>query len=98
MNKKLKTIEITLEDIELIMGERFSMFPDILENCFCVKCKDYITTIVNYKAFLNPLQDVELGGTCIKCGHAVGRYIETGEIEESVKAAKHIRRIKKSGF
>lgn len=94
----LNTIKITLEDIELIMGDRFSFFTEILDNCFCANCEKHQTSITNYKAYLNNLQDLILKGECIKCGGPVGRYIETGENKESVETAKHIRSIKKSKF
>ncbi|MEX2594961.1 MAG: hypothetical protein WD426_19515 [Anditalea sp.] len=94
----LDTIEITLEDIELIMGDRFSFFPEILDSCFCVNCESHQTSIINYKAYLNNLQDIILEGQCVKCGRPVGRYMETGENKESVETAKHIRNIKKSKF
>ncbi|MEX2594967.1 MAG: hypothetical protein WD426_19545 [Anditalea sp.] len=94
----LNTIEITLEDIGLIMGDRFSFFPEILDSCFCANCEKHQTSITNYKAYLNNLQDITLEGHCVKCGHPVGRNIETGENKESVETAKHIRHIKKSKF
>ena len=90
--KYLDTIEISLEDIELIMGDSFTFFPQLLDNCFCTKCEDHQTTIINYRAYLNNLQDIYLQGECAKCGQAVGRYIETGESKESVEAANHIRK------
>jgi hypothetical protein len=92
----LDTIEISLKDIELIMGDSFSFFPELLDNCFCAKCENHTTSIINYKAYLNNLQDISLRGECARCGQAVGRYIETGESKESVEAADRIRKIKKS--
>lgn len=92
------TIEINLEDIELIMGDSFSFFPTILNNCFCAKCENHQTSIINYKAFLNNLQDISLKGECKRCGQQVGRYIETGESKESAEAANHIRKIKEGKY
>lgn len=91
----LDTIEITGEDTKLIMGDSFTFFPQLLDNCFCAKCEDHQTTIINYRAYLNNLQDISLQGECAKCGQAVGRYIETGESKESVEAADHVRNLKK---
>lgn len=90
----LDTIEITGEDIKLIMGDSFTFFPQLLDNCFCAKREDHQTTIINYRAY-NNLQDISLQGECAKCGQAVGRYIETGESKESVEAADHVRNLKK---
>lgn len=89
-------IEISLEDVALIMGDSYSFFPRILKNCFCGKCENHITTIVMYRIYLDPLQDIVLKGNCASCGHQVGRHIETGENKESVGVATHIRGIIKN--
>jgi hypothetical protein len=86
-------IEITLDDIEIIMGNGYEFFPRIVGNCFCSWCEDHITTITNYKAYLNNLQDIILKGECSRCGKPVGRYIETGDSIESAGVAKHVREI-----
>jgi len=92
MKKKEKPeIEIDLDDIKMIMQNDFVHFSKILENCFCAKCPKSVTTIINYKAYLNDLDDIILRGNCITCGHEVARYIETGEQLDSAKRAKQIR-------
>ena len=86
-------IEITLDDIEIIMGDSYEFFPRIVENCFCARCQEPVTTIVMYRSYLNYLQDIILKGQCARCGNQVARYIETGENKESAGVAKHIRKI-----
>ncbi|WP_378410655.1 hypothetical protein [Rhodocytophaga aerolata] len=90
-----KEIEITLEDVELIMGENIHFLNKYIENCFCRNCNPSLTTITNYRFFLNDLEDIILKGDCIKCSSPVARYIETGENKESAGMAKHIREIVK---
>ena len=90
-----KEIEINLEDVELIMGETIQFLSNCIENCFCRNCNPSLTTITNYRFFLNELEDIILKGECIKCSSPVARYIETGENKESAEIAKHIREIVK---
>jgi len=90
-----KEIEINLEDVELIMGENIHFLNKCIENCFCRNCNPSLTTITNYRFYLNELEDIILKGECIKCSSPVARYIETGENKESAGMAKHIREIVK---
>ena len=86
VNEKL--IQITQEDLKFIYGEDYTIFKQkILPNCFCNCCAEdkNLTTIVNFKIFLNDLNDVVLKGFCHKCGKPVGRYIETGEVPKYEK-------------
>ncbi len=90
-------IEIGEEDIRIIMQEDYHHWDKLTSNCFCWHCKgeERLTTIVNYKAYLNDLEDILLKGECKTCGHPVNRYIETGENKEKAAVAKHIRLIMK---
>ncbi|MDQ0965933.1 DNA polymerase II large subunit [Flavobacterium sp. W4I14] len=49
-----------------------------------------MSTITNYKPYLNKLNDIILKGFCLKCGGPVNRYIETGENIQSAAVAMHI--------
>lgn len=89
-------IEISQEDVALIMGDNYVHFDRIRENTFCSKCDNPATTIVMYRAYLNTSQDIILHGQCARCGHRVGRYIETGENKEKAAVAKHILEIIKN--
>lgn len=87
-------IEIQQEDLEFIYGNGYELFKQkIIPNCFCANCKSsYNSTIINYKIFLNDLNDIILKGYCEKCGNPIIRYIETGEVE---KYQEKIEKIKK---
>jgi RNase P subunit RPR2 len=93
---KRNEIRIDIDDIKIIMQDDFIHFQKILDNVFCRNCDFQTTTIVNYKAYLNKLNDIILKGECKKCGGKVARYIESGESEEKFAAADHIRNIKKN--
>ena len=82
MTKKKKEIKMTEEQLKYIYGKDWDSFTEeILPNCFC-PCAGGNTTIIDYEIFLNDLNDIELKGKCARCGGAVGRYVETGEVEE----------------
>lgn len=91
MSRKLKTISITIEDVSFIFNDNPEDFYFLTKNCFCVQCENkYQSTITNYKIFLNELYDIELEGSCLDCGHRMGRYIETGENKKTAKNAESI--------
>lgn len=85
-------IEIEDYDIEIIMLEQYEHLNIILESSYCTACKK-VSTITNYKPYLNKLNDIILRGFCIKCGGPVNRYIETGENIQSAEVAKHIKNV-----
>lgn len=88
-------IELDLDDIKMIMQEDFVFFERILDKCTCNNCTpDYTATMINYKAYLNHLNDIILKGECKNCGKPIGRYLETGEKRKSVRIAEHIRFVK----
>lgn len=92
MNKTIKKEqEIIKEQLIEIIGSDWKNYQKIFDNCHCSKCdkKGYSSTIVDYKIFINDLNDVILRGRCAKCGSPLNRYSETGEVEE------YLRRIKK---
>ena len=91
-----KPIKITEEDLRFIHGNDYDLFREkILPNCFCTACskegRDNVVTIVNFEIFINDLNDVELEGFCSVCSGRVGRYSETGEVEEYVPRVKKVR-------
>lgn len=91
-------IKLTENDLKKIHGEDYQKFKDkILTTCWCGNCSsDTVTTIVNYKIFLNDLDDVILRGLCKKCGARINRYLETGEVEKYRKIIKKIRQAKEN--
>ena len=91
-----KPIKITEEELKFIYGADYEFFCDkILPNCFCGFCskdgRDNVVTIVNYDIFIDDLNDVILQGFCTECGGKVGRYLETGEVEEYIPRVKKVR-------
>ncbi len=95
--KKKKNIKITEDDLKFIYGKDYELFREkVLSNCFCHNCvkredEKYSVRIVNYQIFINDLNDVILRGFCAECGGRVGRYSETGEVEETTKRVKKLR-------
>jgi hypothetical protein len=71
-----KSIKITNEKLKHILGADWKNFEEkILPNCFCGRCGGE-TTIVDWEAELNDLNDIVLRGKCEKCGGMVNRYLE----------------------
>jgi hypothetical protein len=88
-------IEIGMDDVEIIMGDDYTHLDMILNNVFCMNCPDNNTTIDKFQIYLTKLDDIVFRGQCVKCGHPVGRYLETGENKLMADVARHIRTIKK---
>ena len=98
LNKK--QIKISKKDLKNIYGDSFQSFEEkIVPNCRCVQCKaSYTSTIINYKIFLNDLNDIILEGSCAKCKGPINRYLETGEVDKYQKVIYKVRRkFKKKG-
>jgi len=87
-------MDIAIEeyDVELIMADQYKNLYILLENSYCSTCRG-ASTIVDYKPFLNNLNDIILKGFCAECGGKVNRYIETGERRQNAEVAKHIRNV-----
>ena len=94
METKIK-IEISKSNLASILGEDFDGFEkNIINHVYCVSCKSsYNSTIVNYRVFLNDLNDVILEGFCKKCNHPVNRYVETGEVAKYQKRISEIKKL-----
>ena len=96
MAKLRKEIQLSMEDVEYLYGERFDNFDRTIKNVYCGICQSgYNSEITNYTILLNDLNDLELKGDCLVCGNGVGRYIETGEVEEYASRIEAIRITKK---
>ncbi len=89
-----REIEINGEDLKFIYGDGYELFKQkIIPNCNCGRCDShYQSTIVNYKIFLNDLNDIILKGYCQKCNSPVNRYVETGEVEEYHDRIEKVRK------
>lgn len=94
-NKQKNEFKITEQDLKTIYGDDYDFFlTKILPNCFCQDCtpKSGSVTISNYQIFLNDLNDIVLRGFCAKCGGKIGRYLETGEVEEYAWKIKKMKK------
>jgi len=95
-NKTKKEIKITHDDLKFIYGNEYVLLQEkIIPNCFCTNCPPptkYGATIIDYEIFLNDLNDTILRGFCSVCKNPIGRYVETGEVEEFAKRIKDIRK------
>jgi len=79
---KQDKIEITEAKLKNILGGDWGEFRErIFNSVYCSNCdSNYDSTIINYRIFLNDLNDIILEGFCKKCMHRVARYCETGEV------------------
>jgi hypothetical protein len=91
--KQQADIKIDLEDVQLIMGKDFYRFGGLVDNVFCGKCTEHVTTVVNYEIYLDDLNDIVLKGKCKRCDKPVARVIETGENKDEADVAKHIKMV-----
>jgi len=75
-----KETRINKADFQKLLGDGWTDYSKILNNCYCSKCKTpYESTIVNYDVFINERYDAILKGDCKDCGGKINRYTETGE-------------------
>jgi len=94
---KIDPNELELQQMEFkqIMGNSWGNLDLLIGNIFCT-CDSKEKKLVNYRIFLNDLDDLILKGYCSGCGSIAARYIETGEKEESRVTAKRIRKMNKA--
>lgn len=59
-------VEIEKYDVEIIMGHQYKNLYILLESSWCTTCNK-MSTIINYRSFLNNLNDVILKGFYFKC-------------------------------
>ena len=88
-------IELNQWEFRLIMGESWPHSDLFFDNYFC-DCKNSNRRLIDVKIYLNDLNDILLKGRCSACKSLAARYIETGEIEDSFKAAERIKKMRKS--
>ena len=81
--------EISREQLVIIIGEDWMKFQNLLNCCLCPTCKKSVA-IVDYKIFLNKINDITLKGECGECSTTLNRYIETGENPKYVERIKAI--------
>lgn len=87
-----KQVKISTDDLKQIYGSDYQTFLErIIPNAYCPHGQELATTIVDYQAYINHLDDVILEGKCIKCGKAIARYCETGEVERYQRKVQKVR-------
>ncbi|MBL4862826.1 MAG: hypothetical protein JKY09_07415 [Crocinitomicaceae bacterium] len=94
MKRKEHKKEIEITDFEL--NRIFEVSPVklglFLENIFCPNCKNpELKKLVDYKIYIDELNDTILKGKCAGCSELAIRYIETGENTEMNSIIAKIR-------
>jgi hypothetical protein len=83
-------IEIGPLHLRQMLMESWDQLDIFLESIFCT-CGVESKKLVQYKPYLNNLNDVILRGKCSGCNTIATRYIETGERKGVELIAKRIR-------
>lgn len=86
-------VELNQWEFRLIMGESWQDRDLFIDNIFC-DCSSPEKKLIDFKIYLNDLNDLVLRGKCSSCNTIAARYLETGENEESNKAAERIKKMK----
>lgn len=72
-------IEIGPLQLQLILGETWKEKIQLYSQSFFCDCNTRNRELVNYKSYINDLNDVILKGWCSACKTIATNYIETGE-------------------
>ncbi len=86
-----KDIELNPWEFQLVMGEAWENRNIFIDNIFC-DCESPNKQLVDFKVYLNDINDIILKGKCSGCRTIAARYIETGENKNSTAAAERIRK------
>jgi hypothetical protein len=85
-------IELNEWSFRIVMGDSWDFLDRILHNIFCT-CGAENKELIDYKVYLNNINDIILRGKCSGCNTIASRYIETGEKKEKAEAADRIRKM-----
>lgn len=88
-------IEIGPLQRQLMFGQSWNDDIDIGINSIFCDCGAQNRKLINYKRYLNDLNDVILKGWCSSCKTIASRYIEIGEKKGIEKIANNIRMLNK---
>ena len=69
---------------------------ELEESIFCT-CPAQTKKLIQYKVFVNDLNDLVMRGLCSGCHTIAARYVETGEDPEKVERIKAVVRERKKG-
>ncbi len=85
-------IEIEPLNLRLLFADDWKNINIFLNSIFC-DCGIEQRKLINYRSYLNKLNDVVLRGKCSGCNSIAARYIETGERKGIEVLANRIRRV-----
>lgn len=88
-----RDVELNQWEFRLVMGESWQHRDLFIENFAC-DCNSPDKKLIDFKVYVNDLNDLVLRGKCSGCNTIAARYIETGENKESCKAAERIKKMK----
>lgn len=91
-------IEITETNFRVILGNDYEKFKRYIpNNVYCKNCNTpYSSKLINYRIFINDLEDILLEGLCSKCKSPVNRYVETGDVKKYKEKIAEIKKIVQS--
>lgn len=76
-----------------MFGHTWAQDINIAINSIYCNCGAEQKQLINYKSYINNLNDVILKGLCSSCKTIAARYIETGERKGIEKIADKIRKL-----
>lgn len=88
-------IEIGPLQLQLILGSSWKDDIRIAVNSFFCDCGAPNKKLINYKSYLNDLNDITLKGWCNSCKTIASRYMETGERKSIEIITNKIRKFNK---
>lgn len=91
--KQRKTIKINDFQLHILLDAvEQEGFQILLNNSFCVKCKEERPLTNIQEILLNDLNDIMVEGSCPVCGGKMGRYMEFGENQSFFEKADLFRK------
>ena len=96
MNLTNLEIEIELEDVRLILGDRFQkVFAESLQQAHCPSCQKVNNAILDIKKiWLNNVGDIIVDGWCKDCSLPIERYVDSGIYPDAYDQAMALRELK----
>ncbi len=86
-------VEIGPLQLRSMFGPSWEEDITIAENSIFCDCGAEHKKLIDYKSYINYLNDVILKGRCSSCKTIAARYIETGEREGIEKITNKIRKL-----
>ncbi len=89
-------VEIGPLQLQLMFGGSWQGDINLFLNSIFCDCEVPDKRLINYKSYLNSLNDITLRGICSGCRSIAVRYIETGERKGIEEIANKIRKLNKN--